>query len=175
MTKRWKTEDNETFDNMIQNAENIESIAVALNRSQFAVACKILNSLEIYEIDSLKEVYNITDEILSIGKHDFMANKGLICETLGISTNFEHKDKGSVVIAKKKQTIYFFMIIKKADKYSIEMETKAKRSFFCIPTHNGTEIMERLYEQHGYMSEYDEEIIPSIIGYVLSIAKLFSV
>jgi hypothetical protein len=34
--------------------------------------------------------------------------------------------------------------------------------------------MERLYEECEYMTEYDEEIIPSIIEYVLSIAKLFS-
>ena len=40
----------------------------------------------------------------------------------------------------------------------MEMETKSKRSFFYIPTHNGTEIMERLYEECG--SEYDKEIIP---------------
>ena len=175
--KRWTHEDDETFDNMIQNGENIESIATELNRSQFAVACKILNSVELYEVESLKEVYNITDEILSIEKHDFMRNKNIICRTLGISTNSETKEKpvDNIVVKKKNQTLYFFMIRKVSGKYSIEMQTKARRSFFCIPTYNGNEIMEQLYENYGYRAEYDEDLIPSIIAYLLSVAKLFSV
>lgn len=164
MSIPWSNEDNKLFDELVSSNTSISKMADELNRSDFAVVCKLIKSKD-FEPESLMGAYSLTEEMFKWGdENKLLFNREKIMKTLNLREN---------TVKKLKSEEKFFVIdtpYNLRDKFKATFSEKKEKGYYVMPYTN-LNFKKLFYEKFEIQETYDMNILDEVIEFVFTNRK----